>query len=163
MKIGSFADEIYSADKVRIYVGNPHHHFVVKRSGLEERSPFFSRLVSHDRAEGFYIMSPLLSTVAPEDFKVIAEFLDRGEYQPYLIAGGTDSARLENINTNAERSEQLHHSAIHYCLGQQFELTNFQLLVFRKVNALGFYPAFELLSTVHMIYREGPPDNEEMH
>ena len=120
-------------------------------------------LVSHHRAESSYIMSPLLSSINSEDFKPIAEFLDHSEYRPSLLDDGTPRARLENITTDAQRAEELHLSGIRYCHAQQLELTDLQLLIFRKVKVLGHYPAFELLSAVHMFYREGPPDNEEMH
>lgn len=107
-------------------------------------------------------MSPLLSSISPEDFRTIAEYLDHGEYRPNLLDDGTTWARLENISTDAQRAEELHLSGLRYCHAQQLELSDLQLLIFRKVRALGHYPAFELLSTVNMVYREGPPDNEEM-
>ena len=157
------ADMLKSPGKVRIFVGNPHQQFVVKTSGLEERSPLLFTMMSYYRAEGSYIMSPLLSSITPEDFQPIAEFLDHGEYRPNLLDDGTRWARLENISTNAQRAEELLLSGIRYCHAQQLELTDLQLLIFRKVKVLGHYPAFELRSAVGMWYREGPPENEEMH
>lgn len=154
---------INSPDKVRIFVGNPHKPFVVKRSELEKRSPLLFGLVSHHRTESSYIMSPLLSNISFEDFRTIAEYLDHGEYRPNLLDDGTRWARLENISTDAQRAEELHRSGIRYCHAQQLELSDLQMLIFRKVKALGHYPAFELLSAVHLMYREGPPDKDEMH
>lgn len=152
-----------SPHKVRIFVGNRPQQFFVKTGGLEERSPLLFNMMSHHRAEGSYIMSPLLSSITPEDFQPIAEILDHGEYRPNLLDDGTRWARLENISTNAQRAEELLLSGIRYCHAQQVEMADLQLLIFRKVKLLGDYPAFELLSAVHMWYREDPPDNEEMH
>lgn len=136
---------------------------MVTRSELETRSPLLFSLVSHHRAESPYIMSPVLSNISPDDFKTIAEYLEHGEYGPQLLDDGTRWARLENISTNAQRAEELHRSGIRYCHAQQLELADLQTLIFRKVRALGHYPAFELLSAVHLMYREGPPDIEAMH
>ena len=148
---------------MRIYVGNPHHSFIVKKAGLAERSPVLANLVSHHRSDGSYIMSPLLSSMKQEDFKPLAEFLDRGEYRPNLLDDGTEWVRLENIDTDEERASELHRCGIIYCHAQQLELLELQRLVFRKVKAFGSYPAFELLSTMHLIYREGPPDDADIH
>lgn len=148
---------------MRIFVGNPHQPFLVQRSELEKRSPLLSSLISYHQSETPYIMSPVLSHISPEDFTPIAEYLDHGEFRPNLLDDGTRWARLENVSSKAKRAEELALSGIRYCHAQQLELSALQRLIFRKVKALGYYPPFELLSAVHLIYREGPPDDKEMH
>ena len=111
-------------------------------------------------SDEWYIMSPLLLGMDPLDFKPIAEYLDHSEYRPNLLDEYTDYARLENIETEEERSLIVVQCGILYGLARQIQLPGLQDLVFRKLKALASYPVLELLQITNLMYRGGPPARE---
>ena len=142
--------------KVQIYVGNPHSEFTIKRSGLDASSPLLSRLVNFHPNVGPYVMSPLLSSLSATDFESVAQYLDHGEYYPNLLTVGSEHVCLEDIEyergedvyRNRQRVREITRCGTIYAIAQQLELPGLQSLAFRKLKALGPYPAKEFLSLV---------------
>ena len=141
---------------VRVYVGNPHSEFAIKRRGLDANSPFLSRLVISHPSIGFYVMSPLLSSLSAHDFTPVAEYLDHGEYYPKLLNKNSHNVRLEDIELEHEKDVHGNHQHVGevtrcgkiYAMAQQLQLPGLRSLAFWKLKALGPYPAKEFLSVV---------------
>ena len=152
--------------KVKIYVGNPHEVLVVKKGGLEQ-SEFLRGLLTHDTYEGWYVMAPVLAGVTAQDFKPVAEFLDHGEYRPNLLDDETEYVRLENVDKEQQRADEMLRCGVVYSLADLVGLPNLQRLAFRKIRALSSsfmtpFPPFELLSVVQLIFSDIAPKDLEM-
>lgn len=60
-----------------IYVGSPCQTFLVNQDLLWQSS-ILEKNVSHDAATGLYVMSPLLLSTTPDEFKPMVSFLKHG-------------------------------------------------------------------------------------
>ena len=143
---------------VIIYVDNPHKRFPVKRTGLDA-SPLLSKLVTYHPENGWYIMSPMLSSLAANDFKPIGEYIDRGEYRPNILDDGTVHVRLEgDLNPEMLRVEVVRCGII-YQIAEILEMPGLQDLAFRKLKALQpYHQPLEILTVIELLYDIGSPE-----
>lgn len=148
----------FSPSTVVIYVGNPHKEFKVKRSGLDV-SPFLSNLVTCHPENGWYIMSPVLSSLEAIDFQPIGEYIDRREYYPTILDDGTVHVRLEgDLNPEMLRYQVVRCGTI-YDVAQTLEMPGLQHLVFRKLRALApHYQAVDILIVTELLFEVGSPE-----
>ena len=145
---------------VIIYVDNPHKRFKVQRSRLDA-SPPLAKLLTHHPENGWYIMSPLLSSIDANDFRPVGEYIDRREYHPNILDDGTVHVRLEgDLSPENIRQEVLRCGTI-YQLAQMLEMPGLQHLVFRKLKALARTPLKEILVVVELVFQVGGPEIRE--
>ena len=109
--------------------------FCLTRSKLSV-SPKLVGLLHYDPGSGWFVMSPLLSAMAWQDFQPIGHFLQRQEYSPNLLDDGTDYARLEGNFTPATRASEIERCGTIHSIARQFEIEELQNLSFRKLKAL---------------------------
>ena len=141
-----------------IYVDNPHKIFKVRRSGLDA-SPLLSKLLTHHPENGWYIMSPKLSSLDAENFRPIGEYIERREYHPNILDDHTPHVRLEGDLI----PEMLRHEVVRcgtiYQVAQMLEMPGLQDLVFRKLKALTpHYQALEMLTVIELLFDIGSPE-----
>ncbi len=148
----------FSPNIVMIYVDNPHKLFKVRRSGLDA-SPLLSKLLTHHPENGWYIMSPQLSSLDAENFRPIGEYIDRREYHPNILDDHTPHVRLEgDLNPEMLRHEVVRCGTI-YQVAQMLEMPGLQDLVFRKLKALTpHYRALEMLTVIELLFDIGSPE-----
>ncbi len=148
------------SSKVMIYVGNPHKKFRAKRSGLEA-SPLLSSLATYHPQNGWYLMSPLLSSLNADEFFPVGQYLERGEYNPNILDEGTEWVRLEDGLTDQQRGQEVVRCGTIYSLAQTLELPGLQDLAFRKLRALAkqeLYHPLAILCVVEMVFESGNED-----
>lgn len=144
----------FSTDKVTLFVGNPHLEFTVQQAGLNA-SPILAHLKSFHEGIGYYVMSPVLSSLLAKDFKPVAQYLDHKEYYPNLLDENTNHARLEDIYEYGQRIQEILRCGMIYSVAHQVELPGLQSLSFRKLKSLQPYPPMEFLSVIGLIFRDG--------
>ncbi|MCJ1385629.1 hypothetical protein MMC17_008752 [Xylographa soralifera] len=147
---------------VRIFIGNPHRDFIVKRIGLEQ-SALLRDSIKYQSGEA-YIMSPVLADLLPDDFESVAEYLDHGEYKPNLLNEGSDYARLENVEDNPDQKfEAILQCGQLYTTSGRLELPGLQDLVIRKFKTLRPYAAEDFLLITKLFYCFGQPADRGLH
>ncbi len=139
---------------VKLYVGNPQEEFTIKKAGLGA-SPMLAHLESFHDSIGYYVMSPVLSSLLASDFEPIAQYLDHKEYYPNLLDENTNHARLEDVSGHGQRNQEILRCGIIYSVAHLVELPGLQSLAFRKLKALRPYPSTEFLSVIGLIFRDG--------
>ncbi len=144
----------FSTNKVTLYVGNPHVEFTVQQAGLDA-SPVLARLKGFHDSIGYYVMSPVLSSLSARDFKPIAQYVDHKEYYPNLLDENTNHARLEDVYEYGQRTQEVLRCGIIYSVAHQVELPGLQSLAFRKLKCLQPYSPMEFLSVIGLIFRDG--------
>ncbi|MCJ1396861.1 hypothetical protein MMC11_000051 [Xylographa trunciseda] len=149
------------ADMVRIFIGNPHRDFIVKRTGLGQ-SALLRDMIKYQSGEA-YIMSPVLADLLPSQFESVAEYLDHGEYKPNLLDEGSDYARLEKVETADQNFEAVIQCGQLYTMSGQLQLPGLQNLVVRKFKALLPYSAEDFLLITKLFYCFGQPSDESLH
>lgn len=149
---------INDPNTVMIYVDNPHKMFKVRRSGLDA-SPLLSKFLTHHPENGWYIMSPMLSSLDANDFQPVGEYIDRREYQPNILDEGTIHVRLEGyLDPEMLRHEIVRCGTI-YLVAQKLEMPGLQDLAFRKLKALAsHYQALEILTVIELLFQIGSPE-----
>ena len=151
----------HRADMVRIFVGNPHRDFIVKRVGLEQ-SALLRDIIKYQSGEA-YIMSPVLADLLPAHFESVAEYLDHGEYKPNLLDEGSDYARLEKVENTDQSFEAIIQCGQLYTMSGRLELPELQNLVIRKFKALRPYSAEDFLLVTKLFYCFGQPSDLSLH
>lgn len=146
---------------VRVYVGNPHQNFVVKRAGLEE-SVVLRGMVKYQDNEA-YVMSPVLSELQAPDFTSVAEYLDHAEYKPNLLDEGTDYARLEGVETAPQHFEAICQCGSLYTMADKLDLPGLKDLTVRKFRALVPYTAEAFILMAKLFYCFGCPSDDGLH
>ncbi|KAL8643839.1 MAG: hypothetical protein Q9226_008089 [Calogaya cf. arnoldii] len=139
---------------VKIYVDNPYVIYNVKSSSLAEASPL---LASHyqDNNSDPYIWTPWLSAISGDDFRPVAEFVESGEYHPYIIDAGTDRAHLAGVSKVQDQKMELLRCGVVYTLARQFKMPKLQALVISKLKTLEPYPAEELIAITALAFGSG--------
>lgn len=140
-----------------IYVGNPHIIYRVKRSVLAA-SQLLSSLLAQHPTDGWYIMSPLLSSIDRTDFLPIAEYVHRGDYNPRLLNEGTDHLRLEGFRTLEEEGHEVVRCGMIYSRAQALEFFGLQDLAFRKLKLLSPFSTSAILSVIEAVFEGGKAD-----
>ncbi len=140
-----------SLSKVDIYVDNPIVIYSVKTSNLKEASPV---LASYYRGgkDGSYIMAPWLLAISAGDFRPVAEFVESGEYHPYLIDAGTDRAHLAGVSKMEGKKMEVLKCGVIYTLARQFKMPRLQTLVISKLKSLQPFPAEELIAMSELAF-----------
>ncbi|KAL8954123.1 MAG: hypothetical protein Q9222_000005 [Ikaeria aurantiellina] len=141
-------------DKVKVYVGNPHVVFTIRRSGLQA-SPVLDNLVIHNATNGCYVMAPWLSSISGDDFGSVAEFLDRGDYHPHIVGAHSDKVHLAGITSDEERREEILKCAVVFAIAQKLEISTLQALAASKLELLQPYPAREFLALSGLAFGMG--------
>ena len=138
-----------------IYVDNPHKRFKVRRAGLDT-SPLLSKLIAYHPKNGWYIMSPMLSSIEANDFQPIGEYIDRREYHPNILDDGTVHVRLEgDLNPEMLRHQIVRCGKI-YQIAQMLEMPGLQDLAVRKLKALApHYQPLEILTVIESLFEIG--------
>ncbi|MCJ1431442.1 hypothetical protein MMC27_000795 [Xylographa pallens] len=149
------------ADLVRIFVGNPHRDFIIKRIGVEQ-SALLRDIIKYQSGEA-YIMSPVLADLLPAHFESVAEYLDHGEYKPNLLDEDSDYARLEKVETADQSFEAIMQCGQLYNMSGRLELPGLQNLVVRKFKALRPYSAEDFLLITKLFYCFGQPSDKSLH
>lgn len=153
------ADDFSSSpNAVMIYVDNPHKMFKVKRSGMDA-SPLLSNLLTHHPKNGWYVMSPMLSSLDADDFRPIGEYIDRREYHPNILDDGTVHVRFEgDLNSEMLRFQVVRCGTV-YQVARMLEMPGLQDLAFRKLKALApHYQALEILTVIELLFDIGSPE-----
>lgn len=159
-KLYTTDDAGFSPSKVMIYVGNPHKKFRAKRSRLNA-SPLLSSLATYHPENGWYLMSPMLSSLDPGDFFPIGQYLERGEYDPNILDEGTDWVRLERDLTDYQGGQEIIRCGTIYSTAQMLELPRLQDLAFRKLKALSkraILQPFAILCVIELVFASGRED-----
>ena len=144
-----------SPNTVIIYVDNPHKMFKVNRAGLST-SPLLSKLLSHHPQNGWYIMSPMLSSIDANDFQPIGEYIGRREYHPNILDDGTVHVRLQGDLTPEMLRHQVVRCGTIYRIAQMLEMPGLQDLAFRKLKALApQYQPLEILTVIELLFEIG--------
>lgn len=132
--------------------------FKVQRSGLDA-SPFLSSLLRHHPEDGWYIMSPMLSSLEADDFEPIGHYIDRREYYPNILDDGTAHVRLEgDLNPEKLRCQIVRCGTI-YQLAKRLEMPGLQDLAFRKLKALeSHFEPRQILTVVELLFDIGRPE-----
>ena len=145
----------FSLDVVIIYVDNPHKRFQVRRAGLDT-SPLLSKLLTHHPENGWYIMSPMLSSIDANDFRPVGEYIDRREYHPNILDDGTVHVRLEGDLTPEMLRDQILRCGTVYQIAQMLGMPGLQDLAFRKLQALTpHYRPLEVLTVIESLFEIG--------
>ena len=132
--------------------------FKVKRRGLDA-SPLLSKLLTHHPENGWYIMSPLLSSLDADDFQPIGEFIDRREYHPNILDDGTVHVRLEGDLSPEMLRHQVARCGTVYRVAQMLEMPGLQDLAARKLKALApHHQALEILTVIDLVFATGGPE-----
>ena len=143
---------------VVIYVDNPHKKFKVRRSGLDA-SPLLAKLLMHHSKNGWYIMSPMLSSLDADAFRPVGEYIDRREYHPNILDEGTAHVRLEGDLTPEMLCYQVLRCGTVYQVAQMLEMPGLQDLAFRKLKALTpHYQALEILTVIELLFDISSPE-----
>ncbi|KAL8998088.1 MAG: hypothetical protein Q9169_002781 [Polycauliona sp. 2 TL-2023] len=145
-------------DKVKIYIGNPYVVYSVKAIRLNEASPVLASYCQCSKGDQ-YIWSPWLSTISADDFRPVAEFVESGEYHPYIIDAGTERAHLTGISNVQDKEVEILKCGVIYTLACQFEMPKLQALVISKLKTLEPYPAEEFIAMSNLAF--GSDLNEE--
>ena len=124
------------------------------------QSTVLEMLLSHDPDEGWFIVSPLLLTLPVGPFVAVAEFLDAGEYSPYLLQNYRIDIGLQDITTPCAKATQILSSAMVYHAAGKLQLRPLQDLALRKLRVLSPYPAAELLTVVDLIFMNVGAQND---
>ncbi|KAL8786680.1 MAG: hypothetical protein Q9213_002615 [Squamulea squamosa] len=140
--------------KVKIYVDNPHVIYTVKTNRLNETSPVLASQF-HSSKDGLYIMTPWLSAISATDFRPIAEYIESGEYHPYIIDAGTDGAHLAGLCNDQDKKIEVLKCGVVYTLAHQFDMPKLQTLVISKLRTLQPYPAKELITMTELAFGSG--------
>lgn len=149
-----------SSKLASIYVGKNNDTFSVDRSTLSA-SPLLSSLLAHHVDYGWYIMSPVLSSLDTKDFEPVGEYLERGEYHPNILDAGTQYIRLEGELDVVERSAEVVRCSKICALAQKLELPVLQQLAFRKFKTLAPYYERAFLLFVEAIFEISKPENRQ--
>ena len=143
-------------------MGDPHTLYRVRRQGLDA-SPLLSSLLVNNAESGYYVMSPLLSSLNGQDFLPIAEYFERQEYSPNIIDVGTDWVRFEIGFTPEERGHEIIRSGIIYNLAKTLEMVDLQGLTFEKLKTLiGFDEVFPLIAILTIVEHVFGNANEDL-
>ena len=138
-----------------IYVDNPHKRFKVRRAGLNT-SPLLSKLLTHHPQNGWYIMSPMLSSIDANDFQPVGEYIDRREYHPNILDDGTVHVRLEGDLSPEMLRHQIVRCGTVYQIAQMLQIPGLQDLAFRKLKALApHYQPLEVLTVIELLFEIG--------
>ena len=143
---------------VIIYVDNPHKKFKVHRNGLDA-SPLLSKQLAHHPENGWYIMSPTLSSLDANDFQPVGEYIDRREYHPNILDDGTAHVRLEgDLSPDMLRHEVVRCGTV-YQVALLLAMPGLQDLAFRKLKALApHHHPREILTVIELLFDCGGPD-----
>lgn len=145
---------VESFNKIKIYVDNPYVIYSVKGSSLDEESPFLASYCQGSTGD-CYIMTPWLTTISADDFRPIAEFVESGEYHPYIIDAGTDRAHLAGVSNVEDKKMEVLKCGVVYTLARQFNMPKLQALVISKLRTLQPYPAEELIAMTDLAFGSG--------
>ena len=145
---------VESFNKIKIYVDNPYVICSVKDSNLDEASPFLASYCQGSVGE-CYIMTPWLTAISADDFRPIAEFVESGEYHPYIIDAGTDRAHLAGVSNVQDKKTEVLKCGVVYTLARQFNMPKLQALVISKLRTLQPYPAEELIAMTELAFGSG--------
>lgn len=143
-----------------MYVGNPYTIYIIQRSNLEP-SPVLSRLVNFDSASGYYVMSPLLSSISAGDFKAVAQYLEYKECYPPIFDAETEHACLEGLHNHEDGLEVIGQCGVVTVVAQKLEMPELQALAVSKFKGLQPFPASHFLAVTGLLFgsglvREGP-------
>ncbi|KAI4223556.1 MAG: hypothetical protein L6R36_005325 [Xanthoria steineri] len=128
----------------------------VKASSLDGASPLLASYCQRREGEGEnYIMSPRLSAISADDFRPVAEFIESGEYHPYMIDAGTDRACLAGVLSMRDKKAEVLKCGIIYMLAYQFNMPRLQALVISKLKTLQPFPAEELIAMTELAFGSG--------
>ena len=140
---------------VIIYVDNPHKKFKVHRKGLDA-SPLLSKQLAHHPENGWYIMSPTLSSLDANDFQPVGEYIDRREYHPNILDDGTAHVRLEGDLSPDMLRDQVVRCGTVYQVALLLEMPGLQDLAFRKLKALApHHHPREILTVIELLFDGG--------
>ncbi|KAI4272459.1 MAG: hypothetical protein L6R38_006594 [Xanthoria sp. 2 TBL-2021] len=140
--------------KIKIYVENPYVIYSVKASSLDEASPLLASYCHRGKGDN-YIWSPWLSAISADDFRPVAEFVESGEYHPYIIDAGTDGAHLAGVSNMLDKKTEVLKCGVVYTLAHQFNMPKLQALVISKLKTLQPYPAEELIAMTELAFGLG--------
>ncbi|KAL8987017.1 MAG: hypothetical protein Q9177_003741 [Variospora cf. flavescens] len=129
---------------VNVYVGNPWQIFRVRHTKLG-LSPVLYNIVTFTPGDGYSAMLPLLSRIDPADFRPIAEYIEVGEYIPFIMDPDTDYAYLDGLSGHDESRAQVIQSGVIFNFARLLEMPGLQSLALSKFKALKPYPAYEFL------------------
>ena len=124
-----------SQDEIICYVGNPHRKFSITRGSLSA-SALLSRQAAYHTESGWYLRSPLLSSLDPDDFAPIHQYLKDGDYASIILDRGKHSMRLERELNNYQRSQEIVRCGTIYSTAQLLEIAALQDLARRKLKVL---------------------------
>ncbi|KAL8980712.1 MAG: hypothetical protein Q9205_004286 [Flavoplaca limonia] len=141
-------------NKIKIYVDNPYVIYSVKANSLDEASPFLASYC-HGSTGDCYIMTPWLTTISADDFRLIVEFVESGEYHPYIIDAGTDRAHLAGVSNVEDKKMEVLKCGVVYTLARQLNMPKLQALVISKLRTLQPYPAEELIAMTDLAFGSG--------
>ncbi len=106
-------------------------------------------------------MSPLLSSLDPDDFPPVGQYLERGEYNPNILDEGTEWVRLEDDMTHQQCSQEVVRCGTIYSLAQTLEISGLTDLAPRKLKALAkqqpCHP-LAILCLVDAVFESGDED-----
>ena len=121
-------------------------------------------MMTYSPEDGWYAMSPILSHLHKDDFLPVAQYLERGEYNPNILDEGTDWVRLEKDISGHDAGEEVVRCAIIYNMAHTLELPGLQDLAFRKLKSLAKnvpHSPLAILCVVEHAFQEARADLRE--
>lgn len=106
-------------------------------------------------------MSPVLSSLDPDDFSPVGQYLERGEYNPNILDEGTEWVRLEDDMTHQQHSQEIFRCGTIYLLAQTLNILGLKDLALRKLKALAKQQPghpLAILCVVDAVFESGDED-----
>ncbi|KAK5015330.1 hypothetical protein BJ546DRAFT_1070412 [Cryomyces antarcticus] len=137
---------------VSILIGKPYRIFQVVKARIE-RHAYLSYGIEWSDKHGYFISNPTLSAIEPELFEPVADWLNHGEYHPFLVDDGTPFAQLQGLASRVHKADEVLRCGLTFAIAGQVELAELQDLAVRKLRALHPYAPLQILQAAHVVFK----------
>ncbi|KAK5147957.1 hypothetical protein LTR04_000731, partial [Oleoguttula sp. CCFEE 6159] len=137
---------------VSILIGKPYRIFQVVKARIE-RHAYLSYGIEWSDKHGYFISNPTLSAIEPELFEPVADWLNHGEYHPFLVDDGTPFAQLQGLASRLQKADEVLRCGLTFAIAGQVELAELQDLAVRKLRALHPYAPLQILQAAHVVFK----------
>lgn len=136
-----------------IFIGDPAQPFKVPRAALEGRGYPLEESLGDESHNGM-ICEDVLKSLNPTHFEPVMEFLVKGDYEPYLLDRGRESARIVDVHTAEERSFELRKWQQTWHIARRLRHNDLLGLLADKLEVLKPWPTFELFLLAGKVFEE---------
>ncbi|TKA76247.1 hypothetical protein B0A49_03098 [Cryomyces minteri] len=89
----------------------------------------------------------------PELFEPVADWLNHGEYHPFLVDDGTPFVHLQGLILRLQKADEVLRCGLTFAIAGQVELAELQELAVRKLRALHPYAPLQILQTAQVVFK----------